>query len=313
MKTAVTIAVALVVLSSFPLFGQQASAGTQTSASASASAGRANVSQSGSANTSASASRNGLYGAGSANSFSAASMRPVQGELVGNLDAKHAKVGDPVVVKTTQAFTTAEGTRIPKGSKLIGHVSEAQAHGSGSAESRLGLVFDQAEMKGGESMPIHAVIESVSPSASAIAASQMQASDDMGPMGGGVAGGGRAMGGGALGGGVARGGGGLVGGAVGGATSATAGAGSSLTSETGSTLGAAGNMAGGAAAGVGNSVRGSAGAVAGVGSHVSTVPGVALEGGASSATSGVLTASKRNVHLDSGTQMTLGVAGSVAR
>ncbi len=303
MKTAVAIAVILVVLSSIPIFGQQPSAEAQTSASASASG--SSISQSTSANASASANRNGSRSAGDANASGFASMQPVQGELVGHLDSKNAKVGDKVVVKTTESLKTAEGMTIPKGSKLIGHVSEVKAHGSGNAASRLGIVFDQAEIKGGSSMAIHAVIESVAPSESALAAAQRDRNDEMSAMNGGMVGG-RPMG-------AAHVGGGLIGGGVGGATAATAGLGSGFRSTTGEALGTTGSLTGEANTRVGNSLNASANAANGLGAHASTLPGIALESGTSSSTSGVLTASKRNVHLDSGTQMTLGVVGAVSR
>src|SRR5580698_8134583 len=49
-------------------------------------------------------------------------MSPVNVELVNKLDSKTAKTGDDVVVKTKSAVKTSDGTEIPKGSKLMGHV-----------------------------------------------------------------------------------------------------------------------------------------------------------------------------------------------
>ena len=42
----------------------------------------------------------------------------MSGELQDKLDSKTAKVGDSVVVKT------ADGTEIPKGTKLVGRVTD---------------------------------------------------------------------------------------------------------------------------------------------------------------------------------------------
>jgi len=90
-------------------------------------------------------------------------LRPVTGELVKNIDSKNAKAGDEVVVKTTENATFADGIAIPKGSKIMGHVTEVQAHDKSNENSKLTLQFDQAELKGGQRMPIKSVLQSLSP------------------------------------------------------------------------------------------------------------------------------------------------------
>ena len=55
-------------------------------------------------------------------------MSSVSGELEGKLDSKTAKVGDRVVLKTTEKVQTSDGTVIPRGSRLVGHVTQVQAH-----------------------------------------------------------------------------------------------------------------------------------------------------------------------------------------
>src|ERR1700753_151141 len=59
-------------------------------------------------------------------------MSPVNVELVSKLDSKTAKTGDDVVVKTKSTVKTSDGTEIPKGSKLMGHVLAVTPSGSGS-------------------------------------------------------------------------------------------------------------------------------------------------------------------------------------
>jgi hypothetical protein len=88
-------------------------------------------------------------------------MSPVSGELVSKLDSKTAKAGDSVVVQTKASVKTADGTEIPKGSKLVGHVLTAKP--SGGENSQVALQFDHIELKGGQSMPIHSQIESITP------------------------------------------------------------------------------------------------------------------------------------------------------
>jgi hypothetical protein len=88
-------------------------------------------------------------------------LAPVNGELVGNLDSTSAKTGDSVVVKTDKDVKTSDGTDIPKGSKLVGHVTGVQARGEGKENAQIAIKFDHAELKGGQSLPIESVIESV--------------------------------------------------------------------------------------------------------------------------------------------------------
>jgi hypothetical protein len=228
-------------------------------------------------------------------------MHPVNGQLVGKLDSKTAKPGDPVVVKTTEAFRTSEGVVIPKGSRLVGHVTEVQAHGNGNQDSRLGIQFSRAELKSGESFRVQSTIESVAPPAGTMAAASMDSSQDLGAPGGG-----RAMGSGG------RTGGGLLGGTSA-VTSTTAGVGSSLDRTVGSSVGTAGSLTSGAGASAGNGLNGAAAATSGISAHATSVPGVMLAGSATGSASGVLSASRHNLHLDSGTQMTLGIAGAVGR
>jgi len=89
-------------------------------------------------------------------------MSPVNGELLSKLDSKTAKAGDNVVIQTKSAVKTADGTEIPKGSKLVGHVLVAQPSGAGS-NSQVALQFDHLELKGGQSVAIHSQIQSIAP------------------------------------------------------------------------------------------------------------------------------------------------------
>ena len=104
-------------------------------------------------------------------------MSPVKGELVSKLDSKTAKTGDSVVVQTKASVKTADGTEIPKGSKLVGHVVGVQPSGAGE-NSQVVLQFDHLELKGGQSMPVHSQIQSIAPPPGAGGAmSEPQAAD----------------------------------------------------------------------------------------------------------------------------------------
>lgn len=104
----------------------------------------------------------------------AVEMSPVSGELVSKLDSKTAKAGDSVVVQTKASAKTADGTEIPKGSKLVGHVLGARASGAGE-NSQVVLQFDHLELKGGQKVPVHSQIQSITPAGGTAAASDSAA------------------------------------------------------------------------------------------------------------------------------------------
>ncbi|HEY3617106.1 MAG TPA: hypothetical protein VGK96_09860 [Candidatus Sulfotelmatobacter sp.] len=88
------------------------------------------------------------------------SVIPVQ--LTKTVDAKKAKTGDPIMAKVTMDMTTSTGeVLVPKDTKVIGHITEAQARTKEQKESQLGIAFDRAVLKDGEvslPMSIQAVI-----------------------------------------------------------------------------------------------------------------------------------------------------------
>ena len=70
-------------------------------------------------------------------------------ELTKTVDAKKAKVGDPVSAVLV-ADVLAQGKIVVRhNSKLMGHVTEVQLHTKDTPESRLGIVFDKVITKGG--------------------------------------------------------------------------------------------------------------------------------------------------------------------
>ena len=97
----------------------------------------------------------------------AAQLKPVSTELVDKLDSKSAKQGDSVVVKTDENLQISQGTEIPRGSKLIGHVTNVQPRGDGHENAQIAIQFDRAELKGGQTLSIESVIQSVAPAVGA--------------------------------------------------------------------------------------------------------------------------------------------------
>jgi len=85
-------------------------------------------------------------------------------ELAKSLDSKKLKEGNEVEAKMAAGILAADGTTIPSGSKVIGHVTEAKARAKGDAESTLGIVFDKIVRPGGEQTPIKSVVQAAAPS-----------------------------------------------------------------------------------------------------------------------------------------------------
>jgi len=330
MKVAISLAIAVALLTSIPLLAQQAGASANAQEMTSGSAAGTQVGDSAHARASANASPSGVAANGSANDSSAASARvpakfgdeaashawemsSISGELEGKLDSKTAKAGDRVVLKTTEKVQTSDGTIIPRGSRLIGHVTEAQAYSKEHGAAQLGIAFDRVEMKNGQSSEIYTLIRGMKPSAAAIAANSMGSDDMMGPpMGEGAAmAGGPAMGGGRGGGGLVGGAGGalngagnMAGGAIGRTGQAATGIDDRVGSGLGSTESAAVQTAGhGDLTNLDTNVH--AAAAARAVPHLTGVPGVMLSG--NSTASGLLLAPKNNIDLQSGTQMQLGI------
>lgn len=262
---------------------------------------------------------------------SAGQATMVSAELTKSLNSKDAKAGEEVFAKTTSKATLADGTKLPKGSKLIGHVTEAQAKSKEHKDAQLAFAFDHAVLRDGREIPVHAMMRSLAAPAPLTGAadteSMMDAGAGMAPAGGG--GGGMVRGGG---------GGGLVGGAAG-TVQGTAGAAGGLAGNAGSGLGAG---AQGALNGAGNlGANGTAPGVAGLNGAAGLNGGAGLEGGlngraipvgnlsgvtfatvdaaanagpggvsgtAGGSTATLLTAHGRNFSLDSGSQMTLSLS-----
>jgi len=237
---------------------------------------------------------------GSANGANAAAVQSATlgAVLSKSIDAKKAKVGDEVTAKTMADATTSAGTKIPKNTKLVGHVTEAKAKSKGEAQSTLGFVFDKAVLKSGQEVPLHAVVQAVeaAPQPALNTGTEASSETPMTPSNMGSQG---SMG-------SRNENGGLVGGAANTAANATNSAAGAVQSAT--------NAAGAAANNVGQTVANSSGAL------TSTSTGVSIKdlqlqqaanGSASAATGSgsgsvpVLTSTKGNVKLESGTQLVL--------
>ena len=84
----------------------------------------------------------------------------VSAQLENTLDVRRVKPGDRVVMKTLQPIKQNGQTIVPKGSRLIGHVTEVAQHTKSNGESRLGIALDHLQ-KGSTNIPIAASIMSI--------------------------------------------------------------------------------------------------------------------------------------------------------
>lgn len=91
----------------------------------------------------------------------------VTAELNGSLDSKKAKVGDKVEAHTTEALKSGSDVLVPKGTKLIGHVTQSTARAKGDSDSSLAIQFDKAEPKKEQEVPLNVIILAVAAPAQA--------------------------------------------------------------------------------------------------------------------------------------------------
>src|SRR5713101_4523026 len=282
--------------------GAQAGAGAQADTKASAQGGKTQTqtSGSGSANASAQAGKNNAA-ISSGTTFNAA--------LNNSVDAKKCKPGDSVTAHTTESVKSEGKTVLPKGTKLVGHVTEAKARANGESQSSLGIVFDRAIRKNGQEIPFNGNIQALAAAQSTVASGPGEL-DAMGSGMGSASG--SAMGGGR---GAGSGGGRSNGGVLGGVTSTTGATVGAVTNTAGSVGGATTNTVGGTVASTTN-VAGTAGSTVGglntAGQLTSNSRGVFglnglnLNSAAANSTQGsLITSAGKNVHLDSGTRMLL--------
>src|ERR1700681_1996538 len=270
-----------------------AQAGAQSSSQASVQAGQTQAQTSGNASASTSAStQNGQANAAlaSGTAFNAALSSPI--------DSKKCKPGDPVNAHSTEAVKSEGKMVIPKGSKLVGHVTQASARGKGESESSLGIVFDKAILKNGQEIPLNAGIQAIA-SAESSASAAGSDMDAMGGVGASAAGSGMAGGRGALGGVTST-----AGGAAGTVTNTAANVGGVAGGTVNSAANAGGSIAGTSKGAVGG--LNTAGQLTSNSQGVFGLNGLNLSAAASNATQGsVITSAGKNVHLDSGTRMLL--------
>lgn len=208
-------------------------------------------------------------------------------ELQSMVDVRKSKVGDQVILKTTQAIKQNGEVVVPKGTNLIGRITEVKQKTKDDATSRIGMVFDRIQGKSLD-MPVNASIVSVVTAQASAAAGDLFSTD--------VSGGSSTSGTASSGSRSSGGGGGLLG-----------GVGSTVGGVVNTTTSTVGNVAGAATNTVGSTVGSTTGTLG------RTVNGLQISSSASgsASSSSTISAQDKNVRIEKGATFQMRLDGSV--
>jgi hypothetical protein len=78
-----------------------------------------------------------------------------------SVDARKNHAGDEVLARTTENVNSKQQIVLPKGSKLVGHVTEVRAKAKDESPSLLGIRFDRAVLKDGHEIPLAVSIQAL--------------------------------------------------------------------------------------------------------------------------------------------------------
>ena len=85
----------------------------------------------------------------------------VSAELTKRIDTKNAKQGDEVDARVTSTAKLPDGTELPRGTKLIGKVTDVKAKSKEDKSSHLAFSLDRAVLKDGKELPVMVALMSV--------------------------------------------------------------------------------------------------------------------------------------------------------
>ncbi len=298
MKHAMIVSGMLFALASVGAVAQDEKKPAVGAATQGAAQGQADVKADGSGAT-ATGKAAGAAGAQAGESSAAvAEGTEISATLTKPVDAGKSQPGDEVTARASKDVRSGGAVVVPRGSTLIGRVTQARPRksgsGEGSASSQLGIVFDRAVRKDGSSVPLNGSVAALGAARAAGAAGSAASGAGASGMGGSAG----------TSGGLA----GTVGGTVGGVAGTTAGAAGGVSSAIGGTAAPAGNSAGavGGFDATGGLRSGSRGVFGARDIDLSTAAAGSGEGS-------VITSATRNVRLESGTQMLILAGGSVRK
>src|SRR5579859_5655235 len=84
----------------------------------------------------------------------------INATLLSSLDSRTAKPGDEIAVRAMETVRV-NGAVVPRGAKLVGHVTSVSARSNGNAESEIGIVFDKAVLKNGKEIAMRGGINAL--------------------------------------------------------------------------------------------------------------------------------------------------------
>lgn len=79
------------------------------------------------------------------------------------IDSREAKAGDKIVAKTATPVRLSNGTLIPSGTNILGHLTEATAASKANVQSSLGMVFDRIQITRREELKIAGTLQAIAP------------------------------------------------------------------------------------------------------------------------------------------------------
>jgi len=287
--TTMLLVVVTIILSVATKAQTSAQAGVQANGQASVQGDQAHAPATGGASASSTVlaqSNHTNAGLSSGTIFNATLSSPV--------DSKKSKPGDQVSARTAESVKAEGKTVLPKGTKLIGHVTQASARAKGATESTLAISFDRAILKSGQEVPLHVAIQAMAAAPTAASASDA----DLDTIAGGSAAGSGSVAGRST---------------VGGLTSSVTSAAGSIRNSAATVASAEGtavNSTVNSTTEVASASRGTIGGLNASGQLTSSSRGVFnMEGltlnslGTSNTQGSVITSTGKNVHLDTGTRM----------
>jgi hypothetical protein len=77
------------------------------------------------------------------------------------LDTKKVKPGDAIVAKTTMAVLAHGKVVIATGARVLGHVTRVTPRSGGNATSQLAVAFDRVVLKAGDEMPLPLTLQAI--------------------------------------------------------------------------------------------------------------------------------------------------------
>lgn len=87
----------------------------------------------------------------------------IQAQLDKMVHVKKVKVGDSVSARVVVSVKLPDGTEVPKGSHVLGKVTAIKQKPDSEGPSKLALLFDTVDIKGGKQVPIRMALVSVGP------------------------------------------------------------------------------------------------------------------------------------------------------